>query len=119
MSSGEMRIGRGRLDDKHEKFVVEESRTVTDVSLVQHVLSALKDGKNFGGAKYRCFSPGMSIDYLDGEQQVHHQVCLRCLWVKTFVGGVAKEMRPLCKHGGKEFMAIYVGQFGESKKGSE
>jgi hypothetical protein len=119
MSLGEILINRGQLDEKRETFVVAESRRVEDVVFLKRVVNALQEPKNFGGEKLRCFSPGMSIDYMVAGEQVHHQVCLHCLWVKTFIGGVAKEMRSLGKRGGKEFMAIYVSQFGTPEKSSE
>lgn len=116
MPLSEIMICRGKLDDNNEKFVVQERRRIANGPLIQRVMSALQEPENFGEDGLLCFEPGMSIDYMDAGTSVHHQVCLDCLWVKTFIDGKVKEMRSLCNRGSKEFMAIYVRHFGDPEK---
>jgi hypothetical protein len=113
-------ISRGRLEPFFtENFKVGETHPVTDPLLAERVQLALATKKNFGGGGMRCFNPGMLIRYEQGDDRTDHQVCLRCLWVRTFTNGKRTATRALSKNGQAEFKSIYESLFGTIKKQTE
>jgi hypothetical protein len=106
-------ISRGKLDLAGDNsFVIEKSQKIADQNEIAELFSILQDVTTFGEDGMRCFLPGMQIEYLLDKRETKHQICLECMWLKTFYDGKGEPLKALSDKGKARFSAVYQRLFG-------
>lgn len=106
-------ISRGKLDQGgNRSFVIVKSQNIADQNEIGELFSILQDGTSFGEEGMKCFLPGMQIEYVLDKRETKHQICLECLWMKTFYDGKGEPLKALSDKGKAKFSAVYQRLFG-------
>lgn len=106
-------ISRGNLDQGgNRSFVIVKSQNIADQNEIGELFSILQDETSFGEEGMKCFLPGMQIEYVLDKRETKHQICLKCLWMKTFYDGKGEPLKALSDKGKEKFSAVYQRLFG-------
>lgn len=105
-------ISRGKLNPDDRSFVIEKLQRIADQNEIAELFAILQDATSFGEDGMKCFLPGMQIEYTLDKRETKHQVCLECMWMKTFQDGKAEPLKALSDTGKAKFDAVYKRLFG-------